>query len=90
MKAVRCCDKHVQVVNVPAPSGAGVKINVRSAGICSSDLHMIEAGFELSGSCCVIISKRAAVARWMTYRSANLWSGLKTPDSSMDLVTSRT
>jgi threonine dehydrogenase-like Zn-dependent dehydrogenase len=47
MKAVRCCDKHVQVVNVPAPSGAGVKINVRSAGICSSDLHMINAGFDM-------------------------------------------
>jgi threonine dehydrogenase-like Zn-dependent dehydrogenase len=47
MKAVRCCDKHIQVVDVPAPSGAGVKVNVRSAGICSSDLHMIEAGFEM-------------------------------------------
>lgn len=47
MKAVRCCDKHVQVVDVPAPSGDGVKVKVRSAGICSSDLHMINAGFEL-------------------------------------------
>jgi L-iditol 2-dehydrogenase len=48
MKAVRCCDKHVQVVDVPAPTGEGVKVKVRSAGICSSDLHMIDAGFELS------------------------------------------
>ena len=47
MRAVRCCDKHVQVVDVPAPSGAGIKINVRSAGICSSDLHMIASGFDL-------------------------------------------
>ena len=47
MKAVRCCDKHVQVVDVPAPAGKGVKVKVRSAGICSSDLHMIAAGFEL-------------------------------------------
>ena len=47
MKAVRCCDKQVRVVDVPAPSGAGITVNVRSAGICSSDLHMIEAGFEL-------------------------------------------
>lgn len=47
MKAVRCCDKHVQVVDIPAPTGEGVKVKVRSAGICSSDLHMIAAGFEL-------------------------------------------
>jgi L-iditol 2-dehydrogenase len=47
MKAVRCCDKHVQLVDIPAPSGDGVLVNVRSAGICSSDLHMIAAGFDL-------------------------------------------
>jgi threonine dehydrogenase-like Zn-dependent dehydrogenase len=47
MKAVRCCDKHVQVVDVPAPSGDGVTVNVRSAGICGSDLHMVNAGFDL-------------------------------------------
>ena len=47
MKAVRCCDKHIQVLDVPPPSGAGVRVNVRSAGICSSDLHMIAAGFEM-------------------------------------------
>ena len=47
MKAVRCCDKQIQVVDVPAPGGAGVKVNVRSAGICSSDLHMISAGFDM-------------------------------------------
>lgn len=47
MRAVRCCDKKVQVVDVPSPSGDGVRVKVRSAGICSSDLHMIDAGFEL-------------------------------------------
>lgn len=47
MKAVRCCDKTIQVMDVPAPSGEGVLVNVRSAGICSSDLHMVDAGFEL-------------------------------------------
>ena len=47
MKAVRCCDKQVQVLDVPAPIGEGVTINVRSAGICGSDLHMVNAGFNL-------------------------------------------
>ncbi|MDE0950322.1 MAG: alcohol dehydrogenase catalytic domain-containing protein [Halioglobus sp.] len=47
MKAVRCCDKQVQVLDVPAPTGEGVTINVRSAGICGSDLHMVNAGFNL-------------------------------------------
>ena len=47
MKAVRCCDSKVQVVEVPAPDGDGVTVNVRSAGICGSDLHMINAGFDL-------------------------------------------
>ncbi len=50
MKAVRCCDKKVQLVDVPFPSGEGVKVNVRSAGICGSDLHMINAGFEIPGT----------------------------------------
>lgn len=47
MKAVRCCDKHVHVVDVPPPQGEGVLVNVRSAGICGSDLHMVRAGYEL-------------------------------------------
>ena len=47
MKAVRCCDKKVQIVDVPTPSGEGVIVKVRSAGICSSDLHMIDVGFPL-------------------------------------------
>jgi len=50
MKAVRCCDKQVHVVDVPAPSGEGVIVNVRSAGICGSDLHMVNAGFNLTAT----------------------------------------
>lgn len=50
MKAVRCCDKHVQVVDVPAPSGEGVIVNVRSAGICGSDLHMLDMGLPLAST----------------------------------------
>lgn len=50
MKAVRCCDKKIHVVDVPSPTGEGVKVNVRSAGICGSDLHMINAGFDMPGT----------------------------------------
>jgi len=50
MKAVRCCDKQVHVVDVPPPQGEGVLVNVRSAGICGSDLHMVRAGFKLSAT----------------------------------------
>jgi len=47
MKAVRCCDKHVHVVDVPVPQGEGVLVKVRSAGICGSDLHMVNAGYDI-------------------------------------------
>lgn len=47
MKAVRCCDKHVHVVDVPVPQGDGVLVKVRSAGICGSDLHMMNAGYDI-------------------------------------------
>jgi L-iditol 2-dehydrogenase len=47
MKAVRCCDKKIHVVDVPNPSGEGVTVNVRSSGICGSDIHMINSGFDL-------------------------------------------
>jgi L-iditol 2-dehydrogenase len=50
MRAVRCCDKHVHVVDVPVPQGEGVLVNVRSAGICGSDLHMINAGYQLTST----------------------------------------
>ena len=41
MRAVRCCEGRVEVVDVPAPSGDGVRVRVRSSGICGSDLHLI-------------------------------------------------
>jgi L-iditol 2-dehydrogenase len=47
MRAVRCREKSVEVVDVPAPTGSGVRVRIRSAGICGSDLHMIDAGFPL-------------------------------------------
>ena len=50
MRAVRCCDKHVKLVDIPSPEGSGVRIKVRSAGICSSDLHMLDAGFPIPGT----------------------------------------
>jgi threonine dehydrogenase-like Zn-dependent dehydrogenase len=52
MKAVRCCDKEkrVEVVDIPAPEGEGVRVKVRSAGICGSDLHMVDAGFPITST----------------------------------------
>jgi len=40
----------VQVVDVPAPTGEGVVVDVRSAGICSSDLHMLQMGYPIPGT----------------------------------------
>ncbi len=52
MKAVRCCaeSKSIELVDVEPPSGDGVRIAVRSAGICGSDLHMVAAGFAIPGT----------------------------------------
>lgn len=47
MKAVRCCDKHARLVEVPRPQGEGVRVKVAAAGICGSDLHFLESGFEI-------------------------------------------
>jgi threonine dehydrogenase-like Zn-dependent dehydrogenase len=45
MRAVRSRGKSVEVVEVPAPAGDGVRVRVASAGICGSDLHMVALGF---------------------------------------------
>ena len=45
MRAVRTVDGAFRVVEVPEPDGDGVLVEVASAGICGSDLHM--AGFGL-------------------------------------------
>ena len=44
MRAVRVENGSVCVVDVPAPQGDGVRVRIRAAGICGSDLHMIEYG----------------------------------------------
>ena len=43
MRAVRCSDGAVEVVELPEPVGDGVRVRLRSAGICGSDLHMIDS-----------------------------------------------
>ncbi len=47
MKSVRCSGGVVEVVEVPAPVRSGVRVRIRSAGICGSDLHLIAGGFDL-------------------------------------------
>lgn len=44
VRAVRCSGTGVEVAEVGAPSGAGVRVRVRSAGICGSDLEMVRLG----------------------------------------------
>ncbi|MCP5058088.1 MAG: alcohol dehydrogenase catalytic domain-containing protein [bacterium] len=41
MRAVRCGEKGIEVVEIEAPRGEGVRVSVRAAGICGSDLHLI-------------------------------------------------
>jgi 2-desacetyl-2-hydroxyethyl bacteriochlorophyllide A dehydrogenase len=56
MRAVRCEGGAPVVVDVPAPSGDGVRVRVASAGICGSDLHLLQwnlpatMGHELAGT----------------------------------------
>ena len=38
---IRCEGHGVRVVEVPAPSGEGVRVRVASAGICGSDRHLL-------------------------------------------------
>ncbi|MCY4273415.1 MAG: alcohol dehydrogenase catalytic domain-containing protein [bacterium] len=44
MRAVRCVDGRPTTVQVAPPRGDGVRIKMASAGVCGSDLHMIELG----------------------------------------------
>lgn len=41
MRAVQCVGGAIRVVEAPAPRGEGVRVRIRSAGICGSDLHLI-------------------------------------------------
>jgi threonine dehydrogenase-like Zn-dependent dehydrogenase len=49
MRAVRFVEGKVVVGDAPSPSGDGVRIRVRSIGICGSELHMLDKGFPISG-----------------------------------------
>ena len=55
MRAVRTRGGVVEVVDVPPPRGKGVRVTVVSAGICGSDLHLIDdlegvtLGHEIAG-----------------------------------------
>ena len=44
MKAIRVEEKRARLVEVPAPTGEGVKIKVHASSICGSDLHMMRSG----------------------------------------------
>ena len=56
MRAVRCTNGVASVVEVPAPAGDGVRVRVVSAGICGSDLHLLQwnltatMGHEVAGT----------------------------------------
>jgi len=41
---VRNTDAGIRVVDVPVPDGPGVRVRVRAAGICGSDLEMVRTG----------------------------------------------
>lgn len=49
MRAVRFSEGKVVVEDVPSPSGEGVRVRVRSIGICGSELHMLDKRFPISG-----------------------------------------
>ena len=51
MRAVRCDGGAIRVAdvpNVPRSSDTGVRVRVRSAGICGSDLHLLDSGVSLT------------------------------------------
>ena len=50
MRAVRASGGKIEVADVPRPSGEGVRVRVRSAGICGSDLKMLEIGYPIAGT----------------------------------------
>ncbi len=48
MKAVRRSGEGIEVVEVAPPTGAGVRVRVRSSGICGSDLHLLRSDFPMA------------------------------------------
>ena len=49
MRAVRFVEGKVVVEDAPSPSGEGVKVRVRSIGICGSEVHMLDKRFPIAG-----------------------------------------
>ncbi len=50
MRAVRASGGKIEVADVAAPTGEGVRVRIRSAGICGSDLKLLETGYPLAGT----------------------------------------
>lgn len=50
MRAVRAGSAGIEVVDVAPPRGDGVALRVASAGICGSDLHMLDIGMPFAGT----------------------------------------
>ncbi|MFP6565642.1 MAG: alcohol dehydrogenase catalytic domain-containing protein [Myxococcota bacterium] len=48
MKAVRCQNGRVLVQEVARPEGPGVRVQIASAGICGSDLHLVAGAFPMA------------------------------------------
>ena len=44
MRAVRRTEDGIRTLQVPEPEGDGVRVHVRAAGICGSDLHALSFG----------------------------------------------
>ncbi len=49
MRAVKFVSGKVVVQDLPAPKGPGVRVRITSAGICGSDLAMLDSGFAVAG-----------------------------------------
>jgi threonine dehydrogenase-like Zn-dependent dehydrogenase len=49
MKAVNYIGGKVAVLDVPSPTGPGIRVKITSVGICGSDLAILDSGFEIAG-----------------------------------------
>jgi threonine dehydrogenase-like Zn-dependent dehydrogenase len=65
MRAVRHTSRGIELLEVPPPTGAGVRVRVRSSGICGTDLVMTKGGplpFTLGHEFAGLLSDGSAVA----------------------------